>query len=167
MVLVCFQSMLLMNFLSSLQMLRANIQKYLSIFWISIIFYQNFSWIKISWFYRFLIYVHLHPFEVRTSTLGHIQSKNFWFLVWMVWCVITQNVLFCKEIVVWKGVILTSANYNQKLECTIFFLEHLKDFINCDLVLYVIGRCDACSSFVGATSICWSICLYLGMWTMH
>jgi len=27
-------------------------------------------------FYRFLIYVHLHPFEVHTNTFGHIQSKK-------------------------------------------------------------------------------------------
>ncbi len=34
------------------------------------------------------------------------------------------------------------------------FLEHSKDFINCDLVLYVVGRCDAGSSFVGVANIC-------------
>jgi hypothetical protein len=118
-------------------------------------------------FCSFFIYVHLRPSKVRTNILGHIMSKNFWFLMWMVWYIITQNVLFCKEIVVWREVILTSTNYNQKLKCKIFFLEHSKDFINCNLVLYVVGRCDAGSSFVGVASICRSICFYLGMWIMH
>jgi hypothetical protein len=33
----------------------------------------------------------------------------------------------------------------------------------CNLVFYVVGRCDASFSFVATTSICQSICFHLGM----
>jgi len=36
-----------------------------------------------------------------------------------------------------------------------------------NLVLYVVGRYDASSSFIDATSICQSICFHLGMQKMH
>jgi hypothetical protein len=40
----------------------------------------------------------------------HYTSRHCWFSTWMVWCVIFQNVLFCKTIVMWGGAILTLAN---------------------------------------------------------
>jgi hypothetical protein len=151
---VCFQSMLLTNFLSSLRMLKVNIQIILLYFGYQFTSFKFLVTHKLAPsmylglyntltmcsrfnvnqlltecckqntklcrgqvcdltsndFCTFLIYVHLCPSEVCISVLGHIQSKNFWLLVWMVWCVITQNVLFCKEIVMWGGSILTLAN---------------------------------------------------------
>ncbi len=47
------------------------------------------------------------------------------------------------------------------------FFSNVQKKLYCNLVLYVIGRCDASFSFVATTSICQSICFHLGMRTMH
>jgi hypothetical protein len=47
------------------------------------------------------------------------------------------------------------------------FVSSVQKRLYCNLVLYVVGRCDASFSFFATTSICQSICFHLGTQTMH
>jgi hypothetical protein len=111
-------------------------------------------------------FVYLHQVHVHPSIFIHIfpAPKNCWFLVWMVSCDIFHKMLLCKGVIMCRGEILTVARWKQELECNIFFLEHSK-YIYYNLV-YVTRGCHGNSSYVNATSICWSICFHLGMWIM-
>jgi hypothetical protein len=84
----------------------------------------------------------------------------------MMWCVTSQNVFSCKAIMC-KGEQYWHQQIRIKSRHATFYFSSIQKKLYCDLVLYVVGKCDAGSSFVSATSICWSICFYLGMWIMH
>jgi len=76
-------------------------------------------------------------------------------------CCFTRQLITCKGEQYWCQQIRINS-------CRVtFFFSSIQKNIYCNFVSYVVGRCDVSSSFVSATSICLSICFYLGMWIMH
>jgi hypothetical protein len=104
-------------------------------------------------FCKFLIYLHFCRSHICISSRGHIFLHPI-FLIFLVLKNVRGSNVDISKLKIWE------------LECNIFFLKVSKT-LYCDLVLYVVGRCDACFFFVGVASICWSICYYFWTWTIH
>jgi len=98
-------------------------------------------------FFFMSIYVHLRStqaFLVKSNQIFSVNGVIYYYPK----CIILQG----NRCV--KGNNIDINKLESKARMQNFLFRNSKDFINCNLVLYAFGRCDAGSSFVSVTRIC-------------